>query len=841
MSKFSHNQYKIIPIILSGGRGTRMNSNLPKVLHKIANKHIISYVLDAIKYGLKESFIDYTAIVVNSDIINNQEFNELLSYYPELKIQIINQEESNGTGDAVLCAIKYGNNAIDSKSDDKTIGLVLYGDVPFIRPEDINIMLEKVYNGAQLVGAFFTSENPFSYGRVEISNNHIKIVEDNECSEEQKKNKLCNAGMIACNYSLLKEFVESYKYHLSDYLNEIQYINNSTYVNNLENVEEYRENQNNSSEKIKSFKEREFYLTDIYNYASRRNALIDYIKIQEEKVIGINTLYELIKAEEYIQSELRIKFLNLGVKLILPNTIMLSYDTKIGKGTIIEPNVIIGPNVSIGEDCQIKSNSVLTNCTIESKCLIGPFAHIRYGTKIGDQSRIGSFVETKNAELENNVKAPHLSYLGDVKIGSDSNIGAGTIICNYDGKQKHKSFIGKNAFIGSNSSIISPRIINNNTKIGAGSVITEDIPEGYMALARNIQVNKKMNSYNNHEKINIENNTIKSNTDQILEKNTNFYSYSASNRKVVNFYKMHGSGNDILIIDIDDNNEIFPENRQNLDYRNNYHSKSIGEEIALLCDRNLGIGCDQIILVSNIKNDSANISIYNNDGSEALTCGNGMRCLGLWIFIYKQLKYNKILFLNDVKNNNLNDKINQNGILFNWHLKNRSLTTNLLNIQTKSNQIGISGDVIAEMGEFRFREVVLELPIKSNGVYHVSIANDHLVIVLDNEKDCDMNLAASLSVSNILFPYGVNVSFMIIDPKHDYISIKTWERGVKQQTMSCGSASAACHIAALMAKFITKDEIIVKNIGGNLISKVSNRDISIYGPATMVFSGEILI
>ena len=235
----------------------------------------------------------------------------------------------------------------------------------------------------------------------------------------------------------------------------------------------------------------EYHLTDIVRILSGENKKISLIEIDENEIIGINSQLDLSIAEGISQNLIRKKAMMNGVKLVDPNSIFINHDTKFGKDVIVQPNVVIGKNVIIDSFVEIKSFSHIEECRVKKGSIIGPFARIRGGTVIGEESRVGNFVEIKKSDVSKKVKINHLSYIGDTDIGSSTNIGAGTVTCNFDGKNKNKTKIGKNSFVGSNSTIIAPIKIGDNVTMGAGSVFNKDIPNNNLSIGRAYQINKK--------------------------------------------------------------------------------------------------------------------------------------------------------------------------------------------------------------------------------------------------------------------------------------------------------------------------------------------------------------
>jgi bifunctional UDP-N-acetylglucosamine pyrophosphorylase/glucosamine-1-phosphate N-acetyltransferase len=315
-------------------------------------------------------------------------------------------------------------------------------------------MLDQLEQGADLSILGFNTSDPLNYGRLIIGadNEVSEVVEEKDCSPSQKEIKICNAG-IYCGSSKL----------IFSLLSKLT-------------------NQNASNE---------FYLTDIVKLSRLEGLKTCFVKSTSFETRGINSRRDLANAEMYFQEKLREKALNNGVTLIDPSTIYLSHDTVIGQDTVIQPNVIIGPSVEIGENVDILSFSHLEGCTLAQGSKVGPFARIRPGTIIEENVKIGNFVEIKKSVFKKGAKANHLSYIGDALVGAQSNIGAGTVFCNYDGVSKHSTEIGENAFIGSNSSLVAPLKIGSNTLVGSGSVITKDVPNNALAISRPAQKNKE--------------------------------------------------------------------------------------------------------------------------------------------------------------------------------------------------------------------------------------------------------------------------------------------------------------------------------------------------------------
>ena len=423
----------ICSIILSAGKGNRMLSSTPKPLHKIAGKTMLEWVIDA----NKSAKVKRSIIVIPP---KKKKIEEVTKNF-----ETVIQSSPLGTGDAVKKTIKLLTNY-------NGIILICFADTPFISTKTLKNMIASIKKGSKIAISGFKKAEKNNYGKIIFSQNKPQeIIEEKDAKRKNISSEFCNGGIMALHSSML------------NYLNKIS-------------------NKNIS---------KEIYLTEIVKIVSDYNHKIEFIEINEDEILGVNNQIDLSNAERIAQNLLRNKAMLNGVKLIAPETIFFNHDTKIGKDVTIYPNVIFGENVNIGNDVQILSFSHLTNCKIQQKSIIGPFARLRDKTLIGPNSKIGNFVEIKNSKLKKEIKVSHLSYLGDTDIGEKTNVGAGTITCNYDGKKKSKTIIGKNAFIGSNSSLIAPIKIGNNTVLAAGSVFNKDIPNNNLSIGRSYQINKK--------------------------------------------------------------------------------------------------------------------------------------------------------------------------------------------------------------------------------------------------------------------------------------------------------------------------------------------------------------
>ena len=416
-------------VILSAGAGTRMKSKLPKVLHKISGKEMIYY-------SIKES----EKLTDDISIILYHQFDKIkdvvLKYNSNL--QIFKQDYKNyaGTG-GTLQNVKFNNDKV----------LVLNGDMPLIEAEELQKFID--VEDADIVMGVIKLDNPFGYGRVIIEDNQvIKIVEEKDSSLEIKKIKTINSGIYLFKKDILDEFLPQL-------------------------------NNNNA--------QKEFYLTDIIELAKNSGKKIKPLFVKEENFKGVNSKIDLADAEVIMQNRIKNNFMKNGVLMRLPETIYIETDVKIEGESFIENGVSLIGNTKI-INSHIKTNSVIENAKIINT-EVGPMARIRPETTLKN-SKIGNFVEIKKSTL-NGVKAGHLSYLGDSKIDTGTNIGAGTITCNYDGKNKYKTIIGKNVFIGSDSQLIAPITIEDNSMIASGTTVTKDIKSGELAISREKQKNIK--------------------------------------------------------------------------------------------------------------------------------------------------------------------------------------------------------------------------------------------------------------------------------------------------------------------------------------------------------------
>jgi bifunctional UDP-N-acetylglucosamine pyrophosphorylase / glucosamine-1-phosphate N-acetyltransferase len=427
-----------LTVVLAAGEGTRMRSALPKVLNPVAGQSLLAHVLQAAPQGRGTSL----AVVVGPD--HGAVEAEAKRLRPDASTYV--QRERLGTAHAVLAA----REAIARGADDL---LIAFGDTPLISAETFARMRAPLAKGAALAVLGFRAADPTGYGRLLIESGRlVAIREQADASAEERKITLCNAGVMAFDGRRALAILDR--------------------IGNANSKGEY-------------------YLVDAVTIVRDMGLEAVVIETSEDEVRGINTKAQLAEAEGVMQAKLRKAALDAGVTMTAPETVYLAADTKFGRDVTIEPFVVIGPGVSIDDGAVIHSFSHIVQAAIGKKASVGPYARIRPGTSLGDGSRIGNFVETKAATLEAGVKVNHLSYIGDAHVGANSNIGAGTITCNYDGFAKHKTTIGAGAFVGTNSSLVAPVKIGNGAYIGSGSVITKDVPDDAMAVERSPQTNRE--------------------------------------------------------------------------------------------------------------------------------------------------------------------------------------------------------------------------------------------------------------------------------------------------------------------------------------------------------------
>lgn len=433
-------------IILAAGQGTRMKSSTSKVLHEIFHKPLVYYPIEAARYaGAQEVCL----------VVGHKSEEVMKTFGDTVKYAL--QAERLGTGHAVM-------QAMDFIGDDGEI-LVLYGDTPLITAQTIEKMLafhRKKKNAVTVLSALV--DDPTGYGRIvrDESKHFVKIVEQKDATDEEKRITEINGGMYVFEAK-----------HLKSALSKIT---------------------NNN-------KQQEYYLTDTIEILLHEGYNVDAIAIMNpDDILGVNSREQLAQATAIMKQRINRKHMDNGVTLIDPHHTYIDPEVEIGQDTVIEPGCIIEGNTSIGENCIIGYNTKIRNCTvgnsvaiessmlidsqIDEGCHIGPFAYIRPNSHIGAKVKIGDFVEIKNATIGEGTKVSHLTYIGDADVGCDVNFGCGTVVVNYDGEKKHRTIIKDHAFIGCNTNLVSPVVIEENVYTAAGSTITQDVPKNSLAIAR---------------------------------------------------------------------------------------------------------------------------------------------------------------------------------------------------------------------------------------------------------------------------------------------------------------------------------------------------------------------
>lgn len=423
-------------IILGAGMGTRMNSDMPKVLHEIAGAPMLVH---AMKSG---AALDPEATIIVAGHGAELVEKAAKAYDPDVIMAL--QSEQLGTAHAV-------SQAQVALADFDGDALVLYGDTPFIRPETLAAMAAaRLTHDIVVLG--FEAADPGRYGRLIMQDDQLdRIVEFKDASDDERSVSLCNSGVIAADASVLFDLISE--------------------VGNGNAAQEY-------------------YLTDIIGIARSRGLTATVVRCNEAETLGINARSELAQAEALFQQNARATAMEDGVTLAAPETVFFAHDTVIGRDTVIEPNVVFGPGVTVETGATIRAFSHLEGCHVSRGGIVGPYARLRPGAELSENVKVGNFVEIKNAQVAEGAKVNHLSYIGDATIGARSNIGAGTITCNYDGVFKHRTDIGEDVFIGSNTMLVAPISVGDAAMTGTGSIITRNVPSGDLAVGRARQENK---------------------------------------------------------------------------------------------------------------------------------------------------------------------------------------------------------------------------------------------------------------------------------------------------------------------------------------------------------------
>ena len=423
-------------IILAAGKGTRMKSDLPKVLHHIAGAPMLVH---AMKSG---ATLDPAKTIIVAGH-GAEQVSDAAKAFDETA-DVVLQTEQLGTAHAVAQAKEV---LFDFDGD----ALVLYGDTPFINPKTLEHMTAaRADHDVVVLG--FEAADPGRYGRLIMEGEHLKkIVEFKDASDEERQITLCNSGVICAKSAILFDLIAAVG------------------------------NDNASGE---------YYLTDIVEIAQRKGLNATSVTCDESETLGVNSRVQLAEADAIFQSKARVALMEAGVTLHAPDTVYLSHDTHIGPDTIIEPNVVFGASVTVENGANIRAFSHLEGCHVSRGATVGPYARLRPGTELAEFTRVGNFVEIKNAVIDEGAKVNHLSYVGDAHVGARANIGAGTITCNYDGVMKHHTEIGEDSFIGSNTLLVAPVAVGANAMTASGTVVTQDVPDDALAIARSKQINK---------------------------------------------------------------------------------------------------------------------------------------------------------------------------------------------------------------------------------------------------------------------------------------------------------------------------------------------------------------
>ncbi len=417
-------------IVLAAGRGTRMESALPKVLHPLAGRPMIAHLMETVGAMAPE----------RSVVVIGEGDDAVADAVPPHPCRI--QDPPLGTGHAAMAAL-------DALEGFGGTVLVLFGDSPLVRPDTLARLLEagRAEPPPALAALGFRAPDPGDYGRLVLDRdgNLEAIVEARDASPDQRASSLCNSGVMAVDGALLPDLLR-------------------------------RLGKDNAKG--------EYYLTDIVGLARADGAPCAMVEGDAAELMGVDTRADLALAEAMVQDALRARAMAAGATLADPSSVHFSFDTRLGRDVSIEPHVVFGPDVDIGDGARIRAFSHIEGATVSPGASIGPYARLRPGANIAQGVRIGNFVEVKNATVETGAKVNHLAYVGDARVGAGANVGAGTITCNYDGRTKSRTDIGAGAFIGSNASLVAPVKVGDGAVVGAGSVITGDVAADALALTR---------------------------------------------------------------------------------------------------------------------------------------------------------------------------------------------------------------------------------------------------------------------------------------------------------------------------------------------------------------------
>lgn len=426
----------IAAVILAAGKGTRMKSDLHKVLHPIAGRPMLLHLMASV-----DELNPAKKVVIVGD--KAEQLEAALAGSADLAVQ----DPQRGTGHAV----QQAEGALSGFDGDV---LILYGDVPFVPAATMQAMIDRLNapDAPAVVVLAFEPADAQQYGRVITDGDRVtKMVEHKDATDAERAVRLCNSGLMAAKSADLFALLA-------------------------------RVTDDNAA--------KEYYLVDIVNIANADGRHCAVVVTQPYDVAGINSRGELAAMEGEWQARRRVRAMADGASLIAPDSVWFAWDTQLGRDVLIEPNVFFGPGVTVADNVKIRANSHIEGAIIGAGCEVGPFARLRTGTVLEEKAKIGNFVETKKAHLGKGAKANHLTYLGDVTVGAAANIGAGTITCNYDGYFKYRTEIGENAFIGSNSALVAPVRIGRDAIVAAGSAVTRDVADGELRLVRGEQLVK---------------------------------------------------------------------------------------------------------------------------------------------------------------------------------------------------------------------------------------------------------------------------------------------------------------------------------------------------------------
>lgn len=443
---------ELAAVILAAGKGTRMKSRLPKVLHTLAGRPMILYSIEIARR------VEARPVV----LVLGHQAQAVMGCLEGEDLETVLQEPQLGTGHALF----FAREALKGHKGDL---LIMCGDMPLLKLETVEGLVGfHRRKGAALTVLVGQMQDPSGYGRVVRGEQGriLRIIEEKDASPQQRKIREVNSGTYCARSENLFQALESLR---------------------CENAQA------------------EYYLTDVVQILSGQGVL-GYNASCEEELLGVNDRADLAKAEQVLQQRLRLYWMREGVTLLDPESVFIGAEVRLGRDTLVEPQVLLQGRTLVGEGCRIgagstiedsiigegvliKPHCVIIQSRIHAGAVVGPFAHLRPGAEIGPEARVGNFVEIKNTKLGKRSKASHLSYLGDAEIGEEVNIGAGTITCNYDGVAKHRTIIGNRVFVGSDTQLVAPVSVGDGAVLGAGSTITEDVPPGALALARARQVN----------------------------------------------------------------------------------------------------------------------------------------------------------------------------------------------------------------------------------------------------------------------------------------------------------------------------------------------------------------